>query len=192
MTQVSATAIDGIEPPGALPHPDRPRRWYQAALAALLVGIYLAWWLTYAQVHLPPIRYDQLPPGAVASKLGADFTLRSLTQSEELVATYGEPRPAPAGAVWVIASLDVTQHSVQPNFNCALMLVADDGRSWETPSGLFLSRPTERCLPPDAVLGLTYPIEAIFQVPVSDVDRIAGVGVPQYNAGRDPLLTPPR
>ncbi len=193
MSQVDATPIDAIGQPGPPQlRPDRARRWYQVAMTVLLVGIYLAWWLTYAHVHLPPLRYDQRPPGAVLTTRGADFTLVSLTQSTELAETNGERRPAPAGAVWVVARLEVTQRSLQPNFGCVVVLVGNDRRNWEMPTGLLLQRSTERCLPDAAVLGQTSPIEAVFQVPVTDVDRLTGVGVPQYNAGRDPLLTPPR
>jgi hypothetical protein len=171
---------------------ERTRRWYQAAIAALLVGIYLACWLTYVRLHLPPLRYEQLPPGAVATKLGGDFTLVSLTWSNELVDTDGERHSPPADAVWVVARLDVTRHTVDQYWNCVVTLVGDNGRSWEKPFGLGYSRPFDSCVPDDAALGQTYPIEIDFQVPASDVDRLLGVAVPQNNSSRDPLLTPPR
>jgi hypothetical protein len=188
---VSGPAV-ALQPGPPQPRPDRVRRWLQAALAALLVGLYLVWWMTYARLHLAPEHYDQRPPGAMATKLGAEFTLTSLTQTTQLPDTFGESHSPSADAVWLVAQLRVTQRSVEPNFNCGLVLAAADGRSWQRDSGLGISRPTDSCLPDDAVVGRSYPIEVDFQVPVSDVGKVVGVAIPQFNAGRDPLLTPPR
>ncbi len=171
-------------------HDDRRRGWLTAAGAALLVALYLVAWLTYTRLHLPPQRYDQQPPGAVASKLGADFTLVGLQQTLVLVGKYDRSETAPSGAVWVVAQLDVTRRAEAEFFNCELVLVGTDGRSWEPEPPLAVSRELENCPPDEVPLGQTSRIETIFQIPEVDADRIAGVAVPQNSTGRDPALTP--
>lgn len=164
------------------------RRWLAAVAAGLLVVLYLVSWTVYARLHLPPQRYDQLPPGAVASKLGAEFSLVELSQSLVLTGLYDRSVAAPPGAVWVVARLDVTRRAEVQNFNCQLVLVAADGRTWEPASSTTVSREVEACAR-EAPLGQTTPIETIFQVPESDANRLVGVAVPQNTAGRDPVLT---
>lgn len=183
--------------PGAAREPgstrdDRRRRWLSAALAALLVALYLISWLTYTRLHLPPERYEQRPPGSVASKLGADFTLVALTQSVVLTGRFDQSTTAPAQAVWVVARMDVTRRTAAGSFNCQVVLVAANGRSWEPSPPLSISRELKNCPPTEAPLGRTTPIEAIFMVPEADASRILGVAVPQNGTRRDPVLTPPR
>jgi len=186
------SAVEPIGQPGLRPgRSDGVRRWCNLAIAASLVGLYLVWWITYARLHLPPERFDQLPPGATATSRGAEFILLSLTQTTSLADRYDDPKPAPADAVWVVARMEVTQRTAGERVNCAVVLVAEE-RRWEPISDFSVSRPTSSCVPADAVLGQTYPIEVVFTVPVSDVDHIVGVGVSQFDSGRDPLLTPLR
>lgn len=187
MTQAAPIVQPG--PPEGLD--DRVRRWLYLAIVVSLVGLYVVWWMTYAGLHLPPERFEQQPPGAVVMSQGAEFTLISLTQTTDLLDRQGELNPAPADAVWVVARLDVTPRIKNDLLSCTVVLVAEGQRSWER-NGDYVSRPIDRCVPDDAVIGQTYPIEADFTVPITDVDRIVGVGVSQFNGSRDPLLTPPR
>lgn len=170
----------------------RRRRWLTAALAGLLVVLYLVAWVTYTRLHLAPQQYEPLPPGAVASKLGADFALVGLTQTTVLAGKYDNTATASAGAVWIVARLDVTRRAPAENFNCQLILVGSDGRSWEPATLLSVSRDLERCPPDDAPFGQTTRVETFFEVPVVDADRIVGVAVPQNDSSRNPVLTLPR
>lgn len=187
MTTLDALPAAGPDEPDL----DRRRGWWRAAIVVLLVAVYLAWWVTYAQLHLPPRRYEQRPPGAVVSQDGADFTLVSLARSPALKNTGGEEQPAPPGAVWVVATMEITQRRVDPDLICSVVLVGSNGRSWSPPGLLGLARPTEDCLPDDAVLGRPYPMEVDFRIPATDANQIMGVAIPQAGTGRDPLLVPP-
>lgn len=186
------SAVDQILQPGPNPVREGARRWWQAAIATLLVGIYLVSWLTYTRLHLPPERYEQLQPGAVVTKLGADFTLISLTQTTALLDKYDGPQSPSADAVWVVAEMSVTRHTLEQYFNCKVFLVAADHRAWEPASLLSVSREADNCPGDEIPLGQAHPIEVLFQVPVDEATQLAGVAVPQGNTGRDPLLTPPR
>lgn len=177
-------------PPG--PPPGRRsalRSWLHLAIAMVLVGCYLSWWLTYSRLHLAPNEYEQLPAGQAATKLGAEFTLISLEQTTQLLDQFDKLNPADANAVWVLAKLEVTPRTIEENFNCLVPLVAANGRVWD-PVSLGPSREQETCTPDDAQIGRTYPIEILYQVPDADVGQIAGIELSQFKAGRDPVLTP--
>lgn len=189
MSQIEGILAPEPDPVDPAPVPDRRRRWLTTALAGLLVVLYLVVWVTYTKLHLPPQRYDEQPPGAVATKLGADFTLVELTQSTVLAGAYEQTALASAGAVWVVARLDVTRRTPSENFNCQLILVGSDGRTWEPTFSLSVSRDLERCPPDGTPLGQTTPTETFFEIPAADADRIVGIAVPQNTAGRDPVLT---
>lgn len=177
-------------PPGPPPS-RRPalRAWLHLAIAMVLVGCYLSWWLTYARLHLAPNEYEQLPAGQAATKLGAEFTLVSLEQTTQLIDQFDKVAPADANAVWIVGKLEVTPRSIEENFNCLIPLVGTNGRVWD-PVSLGPSREAERCAPDDAQIGQTYPIEILYQVSDADAGQIAGIELSQFKAGRDPVLTP--
>lgn len=165
------------------------RRWLAAVAAVLAVALYLLVWTTYGRLHLPPDRYVQLAPGAAADKLGADFRLVSLQQTERLVGRYGGSTPADPGAVWVLARLEVTPHVLDKNFNCGVVLVARDRTTWST--GLNgVSRETPSCTPDHPTPGRAYPVEVSFSVPAARAGDLVGVGLQRFGAGPDVLLVP--
>jgi hypothetical protein len=165
------------------------RRWLAATAAVLVVALYLLVWTTYGRLHLPPDRYVQLAPGAAASKLGADFRLVSLQQTDRLVGEYGGTTPADPGAVWVLARLEVTPHALDKNFSCGVVLVARDRTTWS--SGLNgVSRKTPSCTPDNPTPGRAYPVEVIFSVPAGRTADLVGVGLQRIGAGPDVLLVP--
>ncbi len=167
----------------------RVRAWLVAAIAVVVVGIYLVAWTTYARLHLPPERYTALPPGAAASQSGVEFVLLSLQQTERLADTFGAPKAPAPGAVWVVARLEATVRTPGDAVSCTLVLVDDRRRTWDK-SSAFVSRTLPGCVPDAAVVGQPYPIEAYFQVPAVETDRLVGVAVEQFSSARDPLLTP--
>lgn len=184
--QLAADLLPPGPPPGRRP---ALRSWLHLAIAMVLVGCYLSWWLTYARLHLDPTEYEQLPAGRAATKLGAEFTLVSLEQSAQLVDQFDKVNPSDANAVWVLAKLEVTPRSIEENFNCLIPLVGTTGRVWD-PVSLGPSREAETCAPDDAQIGQTYPIEILYQVSEGDAGQIAGIELSQFKAGRDPVLTP--
>lgn len=196
---MSAPALPGpprapVSPPspGRLP-PGRVRAWLAAAIAALLVLLYLSVELTYASTHLDPPRYAPVKPGGVGHGGDADFRLLSLRRTEawgsEVGGEAGAPEP---GAVWVVARLEVTPRERSDYVLCAMDLVSTDGRSWE-PTSLGPTHEGSSCAPdPENVeIGATYPFVLGYQVPQSDADRLAGLAVRTDSWRAYPLLRPP-
>lgn len=173
--------------------PGRVRAWLAAAIAALLVLLYLSVELTYASTHLDPPRYAPLEPGEVGRSASADFRLLSLRRTEawgrEVGGAAGSPDP---GAVWVVARLEVTPRVRTDYLLCTMDLVSTGGRSWE-PQILGPSHEGESCAPDpkDVEIGATYPFVLAYQVPVSDADRLAGLAIRTYGGRSYPLLRPP-
>lgn len=184
----------GTRPPsrGGLP-PGRVRVWLAAAIAALLVLLYLSVELTYASTHLDPPRYAPVEPGEVGRSGSADFRLLSLRRTEawgrEVGGGAGSPDP---GAVWVVAQLEVTPRVREDYLLCTMDLVATDGRSWE-PEILGPTHEGESCAPDpgDVEIGATYPFVLAYQVPISDADRLAGLAIQTYSWRSYPLIRPP-
>jgi len=166
--------------------------WLMAAIATLLVLVYLVVELTYSSTHLDPPRYAPVEPGGTAHGRSADFRLLSLRQTEawgrEIGGEPGAPEP---GAVWVVARLEVTPREHEDYLLCTMSLVATDGRSWE-PEGVGPTHEGESCAPdPKAVeLGTTYPFVLGYQVPVEEADDLAGLAVNLYGWRSYPLLRP--
>ncbi|MET0693507.1 MAG: hypothetical protein ABWY56_06225 [Propionibacteriaceae bacterium] len=171
----------------------RRRAWCWTACAALLVLIYLTVWTVYSAAHLGSYpRYVQLDPGVAARQFQADFRLLSLVQTEELTAGSGDPQIAAAGAVWVVAELEVTQRAEDSDFVCSVQLLGPNDRAWEhvTPE---VSRPGNIfCSDDDLQVGQPYRFEQVFEVPASDADQLRGVVVVQRrNTDALQVLTPP-
>ena len=172
--------------------PARARAWLVAAIAALLVLIYLSVELTYATSHLPPPRFQPLAAGAVAHGTYADFRLLSLQRTERWGHEVGGGTASPEpDAVWVVAQLEVTPRRHQDYLLCTLTLVSTDGRSWAS-DDLGPVHDGESCAPdPDNVqIGETYPFVVGFQVPVGEADHLAGLGLDLNSWKPYPLLRP--
>jgi len=173
--------------------PARRRAWCWAGCAGLVVLVYLTVWTVYSSAHLSAFpRYDQLDSGVAARQFGADFRLLSLVQTEELAAETGDPQVAGAGAVWIVATVEVTQRELDPDFVCSLSLLGPDDRSWERAT-IEVSRPaTKFCSEDDLELGRPFRLEQIYEVPVRYADQIRGVAVEQRrDTSPLPVLTPP-
>lgn len=178
---------------GARLPPARVRAWLVAAIAALLVLVYVSTELTYSSTHLDPPRYAPVDPGEVGHGRDADFRLLSLRQTEQWgQSSFGEPGAPDPGAVWVVAQLEITPRKHQDYLLCTLQLVSSDGRAWES-EGLGPTHEGESCAPdPENVqLGTTYPFVLGFQVPLAEVDHLAGLAVDMYSWRSYPLLRPP-
>ena len=170
----------------------RLRAWLAAAVAALLVLVYLVVELTYSSAHLDPPRWAPVLPGAVGHGKDADFRLVSLRQTErwgqEVLGEPGAPEP---GAVWVVAELEVTPRKRTDYLLCTLTLVSTDGRSWDSAFGA----PThegESCAPdPENVqLGTTYPFVLGYEIPAAEADHVVGLAIQTYSWRAYPLLRP--
>lgn len=170
-------------PPG--PAPSRRRAWLVTAAVALLVLLYLTGWSAYAAVHTGE-RYHQLAPGAPGSRMGAQFRLLSLVRTDRLTDREGgSPQVADAGAVFVVAELEMVQQQEVEYRSCSdTDLLGPGGRLWEPISTEALRRVTY-CDSADTVIGQPYRFENVYLVP----DRYAGavLGVALTDA-----LTPKR
>ena len=172
--------------------PARVRAWLCAAIATLLVLLYLSLELTYASSHLPPPRFRAVAPGAVAHGTYADFRLLSLQRTERWGHEVGgEPASPDPDAVWVVAHLEVTPRRHEDYLLCTFTLVSTDGRSWAS-DDLGPVHEGESCAPdPENVqLGTTYPFVVGFQVPANEVDHVAGLGLDLNSWKPYPLLRP--
>lgn len=172
--------------------PARVRAWLVAAIAALLVLLYLSTELTYSSAHLDPPTYALVDPGAVGHGKTADFRLLSLRQTEAWGTEYGgEPGSPDPGAVWVVAQLEVTPRVHEDYLLCTLHLVSTSGRSWDA-EGIGPTHDGESCAPdPENVqLGTTYPFVLGFQVPATEANQLAGLAVDMYSWRAYPLLRP--
>lgn len=172
--------------------PARVRAWLVAAIAALLVLIYLTAELTYSSTHLDPPRYAPVDPGEVGHGRSADFRLLSLRQTERWGQEVGgQPGTPDPGSVFVVAQLEVTPREHEDYLLCSLSLVATDGRSWD-PVSLGPTHEGESCAPDpeDVRLGTTYPFVLGFQVPASEAGSLAGLAVDTYSWRSYPLVRP--
>ena len=177
----------------ARPLSRRARAWLWTACAAALVLCYLVLWTVYSMTHLSSFpRYDQLPAGASARQLGADFRLLNLVRTEELTAAEGaDPQIAAVGAVWVVATLEVVQRTKEPNFVCSTALLGPGRRAWE-PAVLDVSRSASRfCSDDELRVGEPFRFEQVFEVPVKYADALYGVVVVNRGDARpQQVLTP--
>ena len=182
------SAVDGTDETTT----GRLRAWLAAAATVLLAILFVVVWSTWVQLHLPPRRYAQLPPGATAVQEGVQFRLLALRSTTSLADQYAGFTSAPPGSVWVVADLEaVRQTSEQPL--CTLLLVDGRRRSWEQPFTTRLpSREQEDCVPDDAAVGRTYPVERVYLVPEDTVGYLVGLAVDPLEAGAFDVLTPPR
>jgi hypothetical protein len=165
------------------------------ACAAALVLVYLTLWTLYSMTHLSSFgRYEQVPPGAATREGGADFRLLNLVQSEELASTDGEPQLSSSGAVWVVATLEVTQRVKDPNFLCTTELLGPDHRTWEYSTLLDADRSLSQfCHNEELELGEPYRFEQVYEIPARYADQVFGVVVVDpVNSTPQQVLTPVR
>ena len=160
----------------------------------VLVAVYLLIWTRYAVNGLIARNsFDVLPPGATAARSGADFRLLELREQAELEGGVDGPEPAAAGAVWIVAELEVVRHTPDEDFLCTTWLASSAGREWDA-EWLVTGRdlPTG-CGDADVELGKPYRFEQIYQVPRRDATQIVGVVINDIGTGGapKPVLTVP-
>lgn len=168
---------------------DRGRSWIMAAMAFACVLMYLCIWMTYSGTHTYA-RYQQLPPGTTATVDGVTYKLIKLTRTEVIV-DGRETKPAQAGAVYVIAELEITTNKKDPT--CSVQLVADGRRTWDSDADFFDRKLPQYCgdYEHPVTPGRPWRFEQIFLIPQKFADRLYGVAVPD-NSSPAPtkVLTP--
>lgn len=156
--------------------------------------MYLVLWTLYSMTHLSSTpRFEQLAPGAAASLLQADFSLLSLVETQDLAVVGGKPPTLPAGALWVLATLQVVQHAKAPTFACSPELVGSEHQVWER-ADVYVDRTLSSfCADEDLHLDQPYRFEAIFEIPARYADQVFGVVLVDGGASTaQQVLTPPR
>lgn len=158
---------------------ERSRAWIVTAMALCLVLIFSAIWATYSGAHTYQ-RYRQLPPGATATVSGSTFRLVQLRQTETI--TDGEEsHPSAAGAVWVIAEVELTLAHKDETPNCTLALISEDRRSWDATSSTFFDRKLPQYCGDykhPITVGKPWRFEQVFEVPQRFADRLYGLAAP--------------
>lgn len=168
---------------------DRGRSWIMAGIAFSCVLIYLSIWMTYAGTHTYG-RYQQLPSGATTTLDGITYKLVRLTRTG-VVVDGQQTKPAPAGAVYVIAELDITATKKDPP--CSVELVADGKRSWESDAEFFQRKLPQYCgdYSHPVTPGRPWRLEQIYLIPEKFADRLYGIGVPDRTSpAPTKVLTP--
>ncbi|WP_375424420.1 hypothetical protein [uncultured Friedmanniella sp.] len=172
--------------------PSRRRAWLLAAAVALLVLVYLTVWSTYAAVHTGE-RYRQLAPGTSGTRDGADFRVLSLVRTDRLADRSGQdPQIVDAGAVFVVAELEMVQRQPTTFINCSdAYLLGPGGRRWESII-TDVQRQVPFCDSDDVVIGHPYRYETVYLVPLRDADAVAGVALVDVSTpARTPVLRAP-
>ncbi|MBO0813317.1 MAG: hypothetical protein J2P23_14910 [Microlunatus sp.] len=151
-----------------------------AAMTFALVLIFLAIWMTYAGSHTYP-RYEQLPPGRATTVQGITYKLIKLTRTAVII-DGDQSKPAQAGAIYVVAELEVTAGKKDPT--CSIELVGDGKRTWESDSSFYDRKLPQYCGSYDHPVtpGKPFQLEQIFQIPARFADRLYGVGVPDSSS----------
>ena len=169
---------------------ERRRAWLITALAFLLVCTYLSLWAAFSGSHTYP-RYRQLAPGAPGTSGVEHYRVLSLTSSEIAASDGGDPEPAPAGTVWVVATLQVTIDQPEELIGCDLSLLGPGGRVW----GTTLDGPSRAlhgyCDSEDVRPGVPYTFEGIYEIPTGYADQVRGlVLVNHLSAAPSQVISP--
>ncbi|SDS72228.1 hypothetical protein [Microlunatus soli] len=157
---------------------ERSRSWVVAGMAFCLVIIFLAVWVTYAGAHTYE-RFEQLPPGASSTIDDTTYRVVALRQTET-VTDGEETHPAAAGAIWVVAEVEVTIPRKMETVPCSLLLVSDDRRAWEPQTSFYNRKLPQYCGDYDHPITPKKPwrLEQVFEVPARFKDRIYGLATP--------------
>lgn len=176
------------------PLPPRTRAWLWTACAAALVLSYLVGWTVYSTTHLGSYaRYVQLASGVPAASPDGNFRLVSLVQTEQVQSELNGPQPSTAGAVWVVATVDLVPRTTARSPSCTLQLLGPGHRVWDPSSVSGSSAVPSYCDKDRMRAGRPYRFRNIFEVPARDADQIDGVVVVDDTDARpQQVLTPPR
>jgi hypothetical protein len=173
----------------------RRRPWLLAAIAALLVAIYLAGWSAYSTNGLVAYsRYEQQPPGAGVFFHGSDLRVLAITRTAVLAGRGpddGEGVDAAANLTWVVVDIEVTRRSVDDGFVCSFELLGPDRRRWAAATSPASGRQLSTfCDDDDMRTGRPYRFQAIYSVPTRFENDLYGV-VPTTAEEPIPVLRPP-
>lgn len=158
----------------------RVRSWVVAVTVLTLAAAYLVAWGTYAYVHMnSAVRYTVLDPGQPVVLTSATVELVDLSLARTLTSTYtsqGPSSPDP-GAVWAVATMEVTITPGSTDPLCVFSLVGPDRRLWEPAFGVTGRTLPGGCSDDEVQVGRLTRIEVVFQVPEGDADQLVGVAV---------------
>ena len=158
----------------------RARAWIVALTVLALAATYLVAWGTYAYVHMnSTVRYTVLDPGQPVVLTAATVELVDLTLARTLTSTYTSQGPTSAdpGALWAVATMEVTIAPGSTEPLCVFDLIGPDRRLWEPAFGASGRTLPSSCSDDEVPVGRPSRIEVIFQVPESDADQLVGVAV---------------
>ena len=165
----------------------RARAWIIAATVLTLAATYLVAWGTYAYAHMnSTVRYTVLDPGQPVVLPAATVELVELTLARTLTSTYASQGPTSAdpGALWAVASMEVTITPGSTGPICIFDLVGPDRRLWEPAFGVSGRTLPGSCSDDEVPVGRPTRIEVIFQVPERDADQLVGVAVSSGSSWR--------
>jgi len=152
-----------------------------------LAATYLVAWGTYAYAHMnSTVRYTVLDPGQPVVLPAATVELVELTLARTLTSTYAiqGPTSADPGALWAVASMEVTITPGSTGPICIFDLVGPDRRLWEPAFGVSGRTLPGSCSDDEVPVGRPTRIEVIFQVPERDADQLVGVAVSSGSSWR--------
>jgi hypothetical protein len=158
----------------------RARAWIVALTVLALAATYVVAWGTYAYVHMnSTVRYTVLDPGQPVVLPAASVELVDLSLALSLTSEYtsqGPTSPDP-GAVWAVATMEVTITPGTTDPLCVFRLVGPDRRLWEPASGVTGRTLPSSCSDDEVPVGRPTRIEVVFEVPEGDADQLVGVAV---------------
>ena len=103
------------------------------------------------------------------------------------------PEPAAAGAVWVVAELEVVRHAADEYFLCTTSLASAAGREWDAEWSVSGRDLPSTCGDDDVELEKPFRFEQVYQVPKRDALNVLGVVINDFGTGGEPkpVLTAP-
>ncbi|QGN34511.1 hypothetical protein [Microlunatus sp. Gsoil 973] len=176
-------------PPAGRRLGNQARSWIMVGMALALVLMYLSIWMTYAGTHTYE-RYRQLAPGETTTVDGVRYKLIKLTRTEVIV-DGDETKPSQAGAVYVIAELEILTRKKDPV--CSVELVGSSKRTWEAQTSFFDRELPQYCGDFDHPVtpGKPWRFEQVFLVPAKLADQLYGIAAPDRSSPAPvPVLTP--
>lgn len=165
----------------------RTRVWLLVIIIASITGSLIAGWVFYVGTFTSD-RFGQLPPGA-AFRNNNGFSIRVLRLiARPSIPGTIEPDPAPPGAVFVVADLEVTAPDPLPaEGGCSMELVGRGGRTWESS---FQSLPDIPSGCSDLLPGETGAAAVVYTVPAAELGSIYGLGFENFDGSRDMVIRP--
>ncbi|WP_026926118.1 hypothetical protein [Granulicoccus phenolivorans] len=163
----------------------RIRSWLVLWSALMLVGSFCLGWFTWSDTHYHD-RYQELAAGAWAPTSGGGRVRLTGLSTTDRIASYSN-ETAPPGSTYLVLEFDAEVHRADDY--CVMHVVGRGGRQWKESPG-DLTRDDLDC-GSDAPLNQVFAARRVIEVPTSEIGRIYGIAVEDYNWRRSPLLRPP-